>query len=99
MLITDKWYAPVLDSDKKYIFLLEHLEPAMEVEQLDRVITKHNEGIDYKLIAKQERRHPVEIILALIHQASTENINTPAVRGNRGTIEITRPFAKLLRGK
>lgn len=68
---TDRAYVPVLNPDKNYVFLLEHLEPAMEIEQLDRIVTKHNQGMDYKLIAKQENRHPVEVLLALIHQVST----------------------------
>lgn len=85
-MITDKeWIAPI-KPDKNYVFLLEHLEPAMSVEQLDRVIEKHNAGMHYNEIAEDERRNPAEIVIALIHQA------TSISRQNRSTIELTRPF-------
>lgn len=90
-MITDSEWYPAIKTNRNYVFLLEHLEPAMEKEQLNRVIEKHNAGMNYKLIAKQERRHPVEIIVALLHQ-----ITTRKGQGNRGSIEVKRPFAQLL---
>lgn len=81
-----EWIRP-LKPDKDYIFLLEHLEPAMEKSQLNRVIEKHNAGMDYNLIAKQEKRNPAEIIVALIHQMTATD------KYNKASVDITRPFA------
>ena len=62
-----------------YVFLLDDLELVMTKEQLRRVTVAWNNGAELEEIAAEERRHPVEVLLALIHQAK---------RGN-----ITRPFA------
>lgn len=92
MLATDNpGYAPTLNPNEKYVFLLEHLEPAMPVSQLDRVIRKHNAGMNYNLIAKQERRHPAEIIIALLHQ-----LTVPERDSNQGNVKVARAFARLL---
>jgi len=84
-------YAPTLDPNDKYIFLLEHLEPAMTIQQLDRIIKKHNAGMNYKLIAKQEHRHPVEVLIAMLHQLTVSPRDS-----NKGNIKVTRPFARLI---
>lgn len=52
-----------------YVFLLDDLELAMTKEQLNRVTRAWNDGMELEDIAAQERRHPVEVLVALIHQA------------------------------
>lgn len=81
----------MLDVNTDYIFLLDGFELAMSVNQIDRVIDKHNRGIDYRLISKQERRHPVEILVAIIHQAVTGKNSS-----NRGNVDIKRALARLI---
>jgi len=72
---------PMLKQTRKrdYVFLLDELELAMHKDQLDRVTKAWNDGMEIEEISKEERRHAVEILLALIHQAK---------RGNK-----MRPFA------
>lgn len=89
MLATDKGSIPLLKPEKEYIFLNEHLEHAMEREQLDRVITKYNRGMHISDISKTERRHPAEVLLALIHQSTCES-------KNKSDHDIERPFARIL---
>lgn len=82
---------PILKQMKNpnYVFLMEHLEPAMTVDQLDRIVEKYNSGIDYKLIAKQEKRDPAEVLLALLHQ-----VTAPRNGKNRGNVDVEKPFAR-----
>lgn len=74
------------DKQQKYIYLLEHTDLRMTQNQLDRIIFNHNCGIDYRKIAFAERRDPLEVMAALMHQTTTSG------NENRGTIEIVRPF-------
>lgn len=93
LLKTDsRSYIPFLNPNYDYIYLLEHLELAMTTEQLDRVVEKHNAGMDYRLIAKQERRNPVEIIIALLHQLTVSQKDH-----NRSSVRVKRPFARLIK--
>jgi hypothetical protein len=52
-----------------YVFLLEDLELAMTKEQLNRITKAWNDGMELEEIAAEERRHTVEVLIALIHQA------------------------------
>lgn len=64
---------PLIKQSRKrdYVFLLEDLELTMHKDQLQRVTEKWNEGSKVEVIAKEEERNPVEILLALMHQAKT----------------------------
>jgi len=62
---------PILKQTKKrdYVFLLEDLELAMHKDQLNRVTKSWNDGTRIEVIAEYEERKPVEILIALMHQA------------------------------
>lgn len=64
---------PMLPQTRKrdYVFLFEGLEFAMHKDQLKRVTDSWNAGSDLEFIAKKERRNPIEILLALMHQANS----------------------------
>jgi len=70
----------VINTDKKdhflriepgldYEFILEDLELAFPKDQLKRVTKNWNDGSGLEEIAENEKREPLEILLALIHQA------------------------------
>ena len=61
----------------EYVFLLDDLELAMTKEQLDRVTKAWNSGMELEVIADEESRNPIEVLLALIHQAREKNITRP----------------------
>lgn len=68
MIATDKQPLNIRPG-KDYIFLLEDMEFAMTKEQLDRVTQNWNNGFKVSELAEFERRDPIEILIALIHQA------------------------------
>jgi len=69
MIATDTRYPNYIKPDKDYVFLLDDMEFAMTKEQLDAVTKRWNEGYRIPIIAEMESRNPVEILMALIHQA------------------------------
>jgi len=62
---------PMLKPTRKrdYVFLLDDLELAMHKEQLNRVTKSWNDGTRIEVIAEYGERKPVEILIALMHQA------------------------------
>lgn len=68
MIATDKQPLNIRPG-KDYVFLLDDMEFAMTPEQLDRVTQNWNNGYKVSELAEFERRDPVEILIALIHQA------------------------------
>jgi hypothetical protein len=54
---------------RDYVYLLDDLELTMTKNQLERVTQNWNEGYRIMSIAEMERRDPIEILFALIHQA------------------------------
>lgn len=68
MIATDG--APLkIEVGKDYVFLLDDLEFAMTKDQLERVTQYWNDGYWIPSIAEMEQRNPIEILMALIHQA------------------------------
>lgn len=58
-----------LPTGKDWVYIFEDLELAFEKQQLKEITKQWNEGADLKQIAKHHRRKPLEILLALMHQA------------------------------
>lgn len=69
MTPTDGYQVNNIKPGKDYVFLLEDMEFAMTKDQLERVTKNWNNGIKITDIAQSERRDPVEVLIALIHQA------------------------------
>lgn len=64
-------FIPLLpQDDTEWVFLLDWLEFAMSKEQLMRITKEWNAGEDLESIAQEEKRKPLEILMALIHQAA-----------------------------
>lgn len=61
---------PILKQTRKrdYVFLLEDLELVMHKGQLSRVTESWNDGTRLEVIAEFEKRKPIEILIALMHQ-------------------------------
>lgn len=89
-LATDTRSIPLLEEGKEYIFLLEDLELAIEKNQLNRIVEYHNAGMDFRDIAKRERKMPEEVFLALFHAG----IDTTRRKGMK---KINRPLAYIRR--
>ena len=64
---TDKVYQ--LPAGKDWVYVFEDLELAFEKQQLKEITKQWNEGADLKQIGKLHLRKPLEILLALMHQA------------------------------
>lgn len=64
---------------REYVFILEDLELAFRVDQLEEITYQWNNGMELEHIAEFHKRDPREVFLALFHQA------------DRGL--VTRPFA------
>lgn len=69
MIATDTRYPNYIKPRNDYVFLLDDLEFAMTKDQLERVTQYWNEGYRIPSIAEMEQRNPIEILIALIHQA------------------------------
>ncbi|WP_373894432.1 hypothetical protein [Virgibacillus sp. CBA3643] len=85
MIATDKHYL-VLEPGLEYEFMLEDLELAMTKEQLHRVTTKWNSGQEIENIAVSERRHAVEILIAIVHQSRKRETKIKRPLGYRGEL-------------
>ena len=69
--LRDGGFIPLLpQDDTEWVILLDWLEFAMSKEQLTRVTDDWNNGSELEEIAIEEQRKPLEILLALIHQAA-----------------------------
>lgn len=55
---------------RDYEFIFEDLELAFPVVHLDEITQQWNRGMEVEEIAEIQKRHPQEVFLALIHQAS-----------------------------
>lgn len=73
MIPTDSERVLNIKTGLDYVFLLDDLELAMTREQLKRITKAWNDGMELEEIAEDERRDPVEVLLALIHQAKRRN--------------------------
>jgi len=71
---TRNFTIPYLRPDEKYIFCNDELELAFEENDLKEITDKWNRGYDIELIAKQHKRDPDEIFLAIFHQARKNKI-------------------------
>lgn len=73
---------PLLKEARKrdYVFVLEDLELAFPREQLSQITKSWNNGRDLDQIAKDFKRQPLEILLALIHQARSNRVRRPFSR-------------------
>jgi len=62
---------PILKQTRRrdYVFLLDDLELAMHKDQLDRVTKLWNVGLRIEVLAEFEKRNPIEVLIALMHQA------------------------------
>ena len=88
---TDTEHVEFIREGEKYVYLLEHLELAMTPNQIDRIISQHNDGAHLLDIAKQEKRHPAEVIVAILHQSIIGYKSN-----NRGRLKPKRPIARLI---
>lgn len=64
-----KNFIPVIPQTGDYVFVLEDLELAFPADHLKEITKMWNDGASAEFIAKQYRRDPDEIFLALFHQA------------------------------
>lgn len=70
---------------RDYEFIFEDYELAFPKVQLAKIALDWNGGKEIEQISKEQKRHEVEILLALIHLASKKKINRPfAYKVNRG---------------
>ena len=62
---------PILKQTRRrdYVFLLDDLELTMHKDQLDRVTKLWNVGLRIEVLAEFEKRNPIEVLIALMHQA------------------------------
>lgn len=93
-MITDTEYAPHLDETENYIFMCDHLELAITQKQLKTIVRLHNRGYDLFDISERTRRHPAEVIIALLHQATVSNRSH-----NRIEDRLERPILYRLKRK
>ena|SRR5690625_1619501 len=94
-MITDNVnYAPHLEPKGNYIFMCDHLELAITPKQLRTIVRYHNRGYDLFDISRKVRRHPAEVIIALLHQATVSNRSH-----NRIEDRLERPILYRLKRK
>jgi len=62
---------------KDYEFIFEDYELAFPKVQLAKIALDWNNGKSIDQIAKEQRRHEVEVLLALIHLANKRRITRP----------------------
>lgn len=74
MIATNNYNVLNIEPGLDYVYLLDDLEFAMTIEQLERVTKSWNEGMSLEQIAEEEKRHEVEVLMALIHQARKRKI-------------------------
>lgn len=66
----DDKIASFLNPDKEYEIILDGIEMAFEKDKLIRIKEKWNGGMKLVDIAEEEKRQPIEVILALMHLAT-----------------------------
>lgn len=70
---------PLLKQSRKrnYTYIFEDLELAFEKSQLAEITRLWNEGLSIEKISKVQKRHELEILLALIYQADRNKVIRP----------------------
>lgn len=64
-------FIPILPEDgTDWVILLEDLEFAMSRKQLERITRSWNRGTSVERLAELEKRRPIEVLLALLHQSN-----------------------------
>lgn len=57
------------------VIILDDVNFMFDKVELAHITKPHNEGMHYKEIAKKFKREPLEVVLALLHQASEEKVS------------------------
>ncbi|MGM8212608.1 hypothetical protein ACLIBH_07420 [Virgibacillus sp. W0430] len=71
---------------RDYVTLLDgDLEFRMHKEQLQVITDLHNNGIHYEDIAQKIKREPIEVIIALLHQAYGNRVDLQPLAYNFNT--------------
>lgn len=70
--------------EREYVIILDNANFSFGKVELAHITKMHNDGVDYKEIARLFKRDPLEIVLALLHQASEKAMDI-------------RPFAALIK--
>jgi hypothetical protein len=68
---------PLLPLRSDYVYVLEDLELAFPKDQITSITKRWNQGEDMESIAKDLKRHPDEVFLALFHQARRDRVTRP----------------------
>jgi hypothetical protein len=68
---------PLIEPTGDYVFIFEDLELAFKKEQLNQITYHWNNGREIEEIARLTKRHPQEILLALIDLARKRRIKRP----------------------
>ncbi|WP_272032941.1 hypothetical protein [Oceanobacillus kimchii] len=66
---------------KDTIIMLENKEFGITPKMLKKITKLNNEGYCYKKISDMVERDPIEVIIALLHQADTKRITLGDIRG------------------
>ncbi len=79
-------HVPLLKQSRSrdYVFILEDLELAFPVEQLELITNQWNAGMELEDIAKWHKRKPEEVFLALFHQAMENKVTRAFAYRKRG---------------
>lgn len=88
---TNREYVDYIRESDKYVYMLDQLELAITPNQIDRIVSQHNDGTHILDIAEQEKRHPAEVVVAILHQSIVGGKSE-----NRGKIRPQKPIARLI---
>jgi len=66
-----------INRKRDYVFIFEDYELAFPKTQLAKITLDWNNGKEIEQISKEQKRHEMEILLALIYQASRNKVNRP----------------------
>ncbi|BAM46327.1 hypothetical protein [Amphibacillus xylanus] len=62
---------------RDYTYIFEDLKLAFEKSQLAEITRLWNEGFNIEKISRVQKRHELEILLALIYQADRNKVTRP----------------------
>lgn len=70
---------PLIKQTRKrdYTYIFEDLELAFKKSQLAEITRLWNQGLSIEKISKVQKRHEIEVLLALIYQADKNKIKRP----------------------
>jgi len=70
---------PLIKQTRKrdYTYIFEDLELAFKKSQLAEIARLWNQGLSIEKISKVQKRHEIEVLLALIYQADKNKIKRP----------------------